>query len=89
MAWGIFKKIGQGLKKGFNWVKDKVIKPIEKVISPVAKAVAPVVGSFIPGAEKVINTGVDLVDRLAGNSVPNNIVGMNGHGIQSRRIRMK
>lgn len=85
MAWGIFKKIGQGLKKGFNWVKDHIVKPVAKFVSPVAKVAAPVIGTFVPGAEKIIDTGAAVVDKLAGNNAltpPDNMVGMNGHGIR-------
>ena len=94
MAWGIFKKIGQGLKKGFNWVKDHIVKPVAKFVSPVAKAAAPVIGTFVPGAEKIIDTGAAVVDKIAGNNAltpasnalagmsPGNMVGMNGHGIR-------
>ena len=85
MAWGIFKKIGQGLKKGFNWVKDHIVKPVAKFVSPVAKAAAPVIGTFVPGAEKIIDTGAAVVDKIAGNNAltpADNMVGMNGHGIR-------
>ena len=96
MAWGIFKKIGQGLKKGFNWVKDHIVKPVAKFVSPVAKVAAPVVGAIVPGAEKLINAGTSVVDKLAGNNAlpasnalagmppASNMVGMNGHGIRKQ-----
>ena len=88
MAWGIFKKIGQGLKKGFNWVKDHIVKPVAKFVSPVAKVAAPVVGAIVPGAEKLINAGTSVVDKIAGNNAlpppANNMVGMNGHGIRKQ-----
>ena len=99
MAWGIFKKIGQGLKKGFNWVKDHIVKPVAKFVSPVAKVAAPVVGAIVPGAEKLINAGTSVVDKLAGNNAlpasnalagmpppTNNMVGMNGHGIRTQSV---
>ena len=97
MAWGIFKKIGQGLKKGFNWVKDHIVKPVAKFVSPVAKVAAPVVGAIVPGAEQLINAGTSVVDKLASNALAgmpagnnalppptNNMVGMNGHGIRKQ-----
>ena len=98
MAWGIFKKIGQGLKKGFNWVKDHIVKPVAKFVSPVAKVAAPVVGAIVPGAEKLINAGTSVVDKLASNALagmpagnnalppPGNMVGMNGHGIRTQSV---
>ena len=77
MAWGIFKKIGQGLKKGFNWVKDHIVKPVAKFVSPVAKVAAPVVGAIVPGAEKLINAGTSVVDKLASNALADMPAGNN------------
>ena len=84
MAWGIFKKIGQGLKKAFNFVKDKIVKPVAKFVAPVAKAAAPVISTFAPGVGAAIGVGADVVSKLAGNSIPQKMVGRNGHGIRKR-----
>jgi len=32
MAWGIFNKIGKGLKQGFDFVKDKALPVVSKII---------------------------------------------------------
>lgn len=90
MSWGIFQKIGQGLKKAFNFVKDDIVKPVAKVLAPIAKPIAAVAKTVIPGAGPVI----DLVsDALSSNHQPppSNMVGMNGHGIRqiSDRIQLK
>lgn len=68
MAWGIFnkikkgfKKIGNVLKKGVNFVNEKVIKPFKPIIRQVAN-------SFVPGAGAIVDRvadGVDVVDRFA------------------------
>ena len=56
MAWGFWNKIKNGFKKAFNWVKDKIIKPVANVVkgawNKVVKPVANVV-SNIPGIEKL------------------------------------
>ena len=53
MAWGIFKKIKDGfkkviggIKKGAQWLGEKVLKPIAK---PIVNAVAPVLNTIAPG----------------------------------------
>jgi len=35
MAWGIFNKIGKGMKQGFDFVKNKVMPVANKVIDAV------------------------------------------------------
>ena len=72
MAWGIFNKIKQGLKKAWNfgkkvvgkvvdgakWVNDKVIKPFKPLISTA-------VNSFIPGAGAVVDVVSDGIDAVS------------------------
>ena len=71
MAWGIFKKIVDGVKKGINWVvKNKdAIKNIGSAITGAATGIA----NLIPGktgqrAQNVmqkINTGLETIDRIS------------------------
>ena len=68
MAWGVFNKIGKGLKKAFNWVKDKVVKPVANVIAPVAKPLASVAKTIIPGAAPVFDVAENVVKKLSGSS---------------------
>lgn len=96
MAWGIFKKIGQGIKKGFNWVKDHVVKPVAKFIAPVAKPLGGVVKTLLPGSAPIVDLAEGAVEKLSGSGAPppvdgssspsfaNNggMVGANGHGIR-------
>ena len=87
-AWGIFQKIGRGLKKAFNWVKDKVVKPVAKFLAPVAKPIASVVKTAIPGAAPIVNVAEKVVDKLSGSGSGSrpppaaNTVGYGGHGIR-------
>jgi phage-related protein len=73
MAWGIWNKIKNGIKKviggigkAAKWVNDKIIKPIVK---PIAGALAPVIDGFMPGLGSGIKRGVDIgsdyADKLA------------------------
>ena len=86
MAWGIFKKIGQGIKKGFNWVKDHVVKPVAKFIAPVAKPIGGVVKTLIPGSAPIVDLAEGAVEKLSGSGAPpphnDMLVGANGHGIR-------
>ena len=35
MAWGLWNKIKNGFRRAFNWIRDKIVKPvIDKVIKP-------------------------------------------------------
>lgn len=42
MGWGVWNKIKQGISKAFNWVKDKVVKPVTGFVR---KIVAPIIGT--------------------------------------------
>jgi hypothetical protein len=78
MAWGFFKKIGQGLSKAFNFVKDKVVKPAwNKVIKPavkfaapivskVAKGIAPMLGPEFGGIAEAVGVGADVAGAITG-----------------------
>lgn len=54
MGWGFWKKLKNGISKAFNWVKDKIVKPVyNNVIKPVFKAgkdLLPAAGAAIGGA---------------------------------------
>ena len=87
MSWGIFKKIGQGIKKGFNWVKDHIIKPIGKVAAPIAKVAAPVIKTILPESAPFVDVAEGVIDKLSGSgsggpSANGGLVGANGHGIR-------
>ncbi len=49
MGWGFWKKLKNGVKKAFNWVKDKIVKPVfntaKNLLPAIGAAVAPVVGA--------------------------------------------
>ena len=70
MAWGIFQKIGQGLKKAFNWVNDKVVKPVANFLKPVIKPVASVVETLIPGSKPIVDVVSDGIEHIANSGRP-------------------
>ena len=70
MAWGIFQKIGQGLKKAFNWVKDKVVKPVARFLKPITKPLGTVVKTLIPGSSGVVDVVSDGIEHIANSDQP-------------------
>jgi hypothetical protein len=58
-----FKKIGGGIKKAFNWVKDKIAPVVSKVwkyVGPVAK----IATNFIPGVGPAISKGISIAEKV-------------------------
>ena len=83
MAWGIFKKIEDGfkkviggIKKGAQWLGDKVLKPIAK---PIVNAVAPVLDQTKPGVGTALNTGVNALTGLT-SKISNHKIRLRGSG---------
>ena len=64
MAWEIFKKIGEGFKKAFHWVKDKVAKPVAKVLSHIAKQIDGVVKTLLPSVAPIVDITEAAIDKL-------------------------
>lgn len=64
MAWGLFnkikrgfRKVGRALKKGAQWVNDKVVKPFKPIIKTAVNA-------FVPGAGIVVDAASDGIDAV-------------------------
>ena len=57
MAWGLFKKIRDGIKKAAQWVKDKIIKPVIDTGRKILKS---------DTVKKVIDTGMKLAPAIGG-----------------------
>ena len=84
MAWGIFNKIKRGIKKAFNFVKDKIVKPVVKVAEKVAPVVTPIMDTIIPGsgriAQKVVSGASAALKGDVGDVV---------NALRSGKIRLK
>ncbi len=85
MAWGFFNKIKKGLKKAFNFAKNKVIKPVVDIAKKVTPIAAPIIDKFKPGLGTIINTGVDVADGVVNRGDPSVIA----DAIRSGKIRLK
>jgi phage-related protein len=69
MAWGIWNKIKNGIKKAagavgsaVSWVGKKVLP----VLKPIANAAAPALNGLMPGLGTGISTGVNIGSKLFG-----------------------
>ena len=84
MAWGIFQKIGQGLKKAGSWVNQHIIQPVGKALSPIMKPLAGAVKTLVPGVAPIVDVVEGVLDHSNQKPPPpsNNMVGANGHGIR-------
>lgn len=65
MAWGVFnkikqgfKKVGKALKKGADWLNEKVIKPFKPIIGAAATAINPALGMGL-------NTAMGAVEKFS------------------------
>ena len=41
MAWGFWNKLKNGFKKGFTWIKNKIIRPLIKKAPDIMAQVGP------------------------------------------------
>ena len=72
MAWGLWNKIKQGIKKAGRWVKDKVLKPVvNNVIKPFKPVISAAATAFNPKVGAIVNTGMNMAERWSddGNAV--------------------
>ena len=67
MGFGIFKKIGDGLKTAFGWVRDKIVKPVANFFAPVADEVSDVVETLVPGSKPVVELAKKGIKHLSGS----------------------
>ena len=79
MAWGLwnkikqgFKKVGAAIKKGAQWVNEKVIKPFKPVISAVANKIKPGAGMVV----EAVSDGIDAVATGDINTIANRAASM-------------
>jgi hypothetical protein len=58
-----FKKIGGGIKKAFNWLKEKITPLVRKVL-PFAKPLLGMIPGVGPGIVKGINIGGQVANGI-------------------------
>ena len=70
MGFGIFKKIGDGLKTAFGWVKDKILKPVANFLKPITKPAGTILKTLIPGSAPIVDVVSDGIDHIADSGQP-------------------
>lgn len=65
MAWGIWNKIKQGIKKAGNWIKGAAKTVVEKVIKPFKPAITAVASAINPAAGLVANSAMNAVEKFS------------------------
>ena len=64
MAWGLWNKIKQGIKKAAGWVKDKVLKPVvNTVVKPFKPIISTVANAVNPKVGALVNTGMNVAEK--------------------------
>ena len=61
---GFFSRVGRGIRKGWNWVKDKV----RRVVAPLYNVAKPVIQTMVPGGAmitKVADTVLPTIQALS------------------------
>ena len=61
---GFFSRVGRGIRKGWNWVKDKV----RRIVTPLYNVAKPVIQTMVPGGSmitKVADTVLPTIQALS------------------------
>ena len=65
MAWGLWNKIKQGVKKAGNFAKKVAKSVTENVIKPFRPVIGAAATAFNPKAGMIANTVMDKVERFS------------------------
>ena len=60
MAWGVFKKIGEGIKSGVKFMKEKLLPGAKKIVDVVAPYVP-----FGQQAQNILGTVSNITDKVS------------------------
>ena len=64
MAWGLWNKIKNGLKKAGKWIKEKVVKPVvNTVVKPFKPVITAAATAFNPKLGQIVNTGMNMAEK--------------------------
>ena len=66
MAWGLWNKIKNGLRKAGGFIRDRVIKPVvDNVIKPFKPAITAAVTAFNPAAGAIAGRVMDTAEEIS------------------------
>lgn len=66
MAWGLWNKIKQGIRKAGGFVRDKIIKPVvNNVVKPFKPVIQAAANAINPKVGALVDTGMNMAERWA------------------------
>ena len=66
MAWGLWNKIKQGIRKAGSFIKDRVLKPVvNTVVKPFKPIISTVANAVNPKVGALVNTGMNVAEKWA------------------------
>ena len=72
MAWGLWNKIKNGIKKAGSWIKDKIIKPVvNTVIKPFKPVISAATTAINPALGAAVTTGMNVVESISDDGYAN------------------
>ena len=83
MAWGIWNKIKNGLRKAGNWVKNKVLKPVvDKVIKPFKPIIQSAASAINPKLGAAVGIGMGVAEKLSDGGEREALQEVGNHALQ-------
>ena len=66
MAWGLWNKIKNGLRKAGGFIRDRIIKPVvNTVVKPFKPAITAAVTAFNPQVGAIAGKVLDTVEKVS------------------------
>ena len=64
MAWGLWNKIKQGIRKAGGFVRDKIIKPVvNNVVKPFKPVIQAAANAINPKVGALVDTGMNMAEK--------------------------
>ena len=64
MAWGLWNKIKQGIRKAGSFIKDKVLKPVvNTVVKPFKPVISAAANAINPKIGSIVDTGMNMAEK--------------------------
>ena len=63
MAWGFWNKFKNGFKKGFTWIKNKIIRPLIKKAPDIMAQVGPMLATM-PGKAGAVGKAMTVATPI-------------------------
>ena len=64
MAWGLWNKIKQGIRKAGSFIKDRVLKPVvNTVVKPFKPVISAAANAINPKIGSIVDTGMNMAEK--------------------------